>query len=107
MGRAGGRCRCSTSGSQLVCRRTPAVLQNEDGLIQGPPPYRVHDRGTPQVRVGQDSETSHTGEILGRAIKASVTRRVLNRMRQRKRTQNIVTSLTLQDDEPMENLEIL
>jgi hypothetical protein len=55
-------------------RRTQAVLQNQDRLIQGPPPYRVHDRGIPQVRVGQDSETSFTGEILGRAIQASVMR---------------------------------
>src|SRR5437879_12035424 len=74
MGRAGGRSRCSTTGNQLVCRRTQAVLQNADRLIQGPPPYRVHDRGTPQVRVGQDSETSFAGKVLGRAIQASVMR---------------------------------
>src|SRR6266851_1729613 len=81
MGRAGGRSRCSTTGNQLVCRRTQAVLQNADRLIQGPPPYRVRDGGTPQVRVGQDSEASFTGEILGRAIQASVMRWVLNRIR--------------------------
>src|SRR5437660_10670082 len=74
MGRAGGRSRCSTTGNQLVCRRTQAVLQNADRLIQGSPPYRVHDRGTPQVRVGQDSEASFAGEVLGRGIQASVMR---------------------------------
>src|SRR6202042_3928097 len=30
------------------------------------PPYRVHDRGTPQIWARQDSETSFPGEILGR-----------------------------------------
>src|SRR5271170_928143 len=75
MRRVGGRSRCSTTGNQVVCRRTPAVLQDADRLIQGSPPYRVHDRGATQVRVGQDSEASFTGETLGRPIQASVMRR--------------------------------
>src|SRR3984885_2422216 len=72
MGRVGGRSRCSKARNQFVRRRTQAVLQNADRLIQGPPPYRVYGRGTPQVRVGQDSETSFAGKILGRAIQACV-----------------------------------
>src|SRR3954451_16716222 len=73
MGRAGGRSRRSTTGNQLVCRRTQAVLQSEDRLIQGSPSYRLHDRGTPQVRIGQDSEKSFAGEVLVWAIQTCVT----------------------------------
>src|ERR1700733_7575491 len=105
MGRAGGRSRCSTTGNQLVCRRTQAVLQNADRVIQGPPPYRVHDRGTPQGRVGQDSEASVTGEILGRRIKESVMRWVLKRIRKPKKIQKILTSFALQNDEQMGLME--
>src|SRR5216683_953764 len=102
MGRAGRRSRCSTTGNQLVCRRTQAVLQNADRLLQGPPPYRVHDRGTFQVRVGQDFETNFTGEVLGRAIQASVMRWVLKTIRKPKQIQNIVTSFDTPVDEQME-----
>src|ERR1700726_4949126 len=102
MGRAGGRSRCSTIGNQLVCRGTQTVLQNADRLIQGPPPYRVHDRGTPQVRVGQDSETSFTREVLGRATQACVMRRPAEEgFEARSGSGNIVTSLALQDDEQL------
>src|ERR1700723_3181357 len=103
MGRAGGRSRCSTTGNQLVRRRTQAVLQNEDRLLQGPSAYRVHDRGTPQVWVRQDSETSFAGEILGRAIQACVMRSGPQDNSKPKQIRNIVTSFATQADEQMED----
>src|ERR1700728_232950 len=103
MGRAGGRSRCSTTGNQLVRRSTQAVLQNADCLIQGTPPYRVHDRGTRQVWVRQDCETSFTGEILGWTIQACVMRSGPQDNSKPKQIRNIVTSFAAKEDEHMED----
>jgi hypothetical protein len=75
-------------------------LQDEDRLIQGPPPYRVHGRGTPQIRVGKDSEA--TVEVLNQATQACVMAG-----RHTKQIHKGMTNFAIQANAQMETLEVL